>query len=156
VSWAELPASLWAHGKHYCISETHRVCAGGRRWSEKMRRTVVLLGLQLLTSAAALALRPSLLHNRQQLSRAPFRSTVSMSLIETATTVTAIADPAAPWFSAGLFVSPFDETGALTVRGVGRDLILLYAYGHVPIVPYLLWFYQKNGNLKNAWPPKLG
>jgi hypothetical protein len=57
---------------------------------------------------------------------------------------------AAVWYSAGLFVSPWDE-GILSFSRVARDAILLYAYGHVPIVLYLLWFQAKNGSLQNAW-----
>ena len=58
---------------------------------------------------------------------------------------------AAVWYSAGLFVSPWDDGGVLSFSRVARDAILLYAYGHVPIVLYLLWFQAKNGSLQNAW-----
>ena len=56
----------------------------------------------------------------------------------------------AVWYSAGLFVNPL-EGGVLSFTRVARDAALLYMYGHVPIVLYLIWYQITYGSLENAW-----
>jgi hypothetical protein len=43
------------------------------------------------------------------------------------------------------------EDGVLSFTRVARDAALLYMYGHVPIVLYLIWYQITNGSLENAW-----
>lgn len=61
-----------------------------------------------------------------------------------------VAAEAPAWYAADLFVDPRVE-GILSFPLVAKDLVLLYMYGHVPIVMYLLWYQAKNGSLQNAW-----
>lgn len=49
---------------------------------------------------------------------------------------------------------PLAADGSLNGQLLGRDLILMYLYAHIPVFLYLGWFFQRNGSLKNAWPPK--
>ena len=51
------------------------------------------------------------------------------------------------------FVSPLDETGALSLANVGKDVVLSDVYGLPPAFAYLAFKYSQNGNLNNAWPP---
>ena len=51
------------------------------------------------------------------------------------------------------FVAPIDDSGALSVANIGRDIVLSDVYGLPPAFAYLAFKYTRNGNLKNAWPP---
>ena len=77
-------------------------------------------------------------------------ATLSSSKQGRARMIAEVAAEAPAWYAAGLFVDPRVE-GILSFPLVAKDLVLLYMYGHVPIVMYLLLYQAKNGSLQNAW-----
>ena len=73
-------------------------------------------------------------------------ATLSSSKQGRARMIAEVAAEAPAWYAAGLFVDPRVE-GILSFPLVAKDLVLLYMYGHVPIVMYLLLYQAKNGSL---------
>ena len=109
-----------------------------------MRASALLL-IAAARHCGAMQLRPAML--RPCVACAP----QPRMMLDVSSEAAVASSTAAVWYSAGLFVSPWDDGGVLAFSRVARDAILLYAYGHVPIVLYLLWFQAKNGSLQNAW-----
>ena len=51
------------------------------------------------------------------------------------------------------FVPFLDESGALSVSNIGKDIVLSDVYGLPAAFGYLAWKYATNGSLMGAWPP---